>query len=130
MQVAKKPPLVFGDGLMWPSLDGSKSFTVRKYRAGAHDFDQDEIIVGEFKDGLNILLRISAVTLKLPFRKLLSPRSDMATRGYYFDKNYYNGLKSYYPDLTWETMGAVIWFEVLKIDGTPTVQLNAHAKKE
>ncbi len=62
--------LVFGEGLMTPSLDGSKRFTVRKYREGAHDFSKDEIVIGEFKDGLNILLNIVNDTKKDTFRNL------------------------------------------------------------
>lgn len=34
--MAEMKRLVFGEGLMMPSLDGEKRFTVRKYREGAH----------------------------------------------------------------------------------------------
>lgn len=74
--------LIFGEGLMTPSLDGSKRFTVRKYREG----------------------------------------------GYHFDEAYFKDLATYYPDLTWDTMGAVISFEVLHVGIVPVVRLNEHAR--
>ena len=120
--------LIFGEGLMTPSLDGEKRFTVRKYREGAHDFDKDEIVIGEFKDGLDILLRITEDTLKRPFEML---QGEGERRGdYSFDRNYFEDLKSYYPDLTWDTMGAVVFFEVLKVNDIPVVQINEHAQQE
>jgi hypothetical protein len=120
--------LVFGEGLMSPSLDGSKRFTVRKYREGAHDFAKGEIIIGEFKDGLDILLRVLEDTKMGSFKRLLSPEKDVGRKGYWFDEAYFDDLKAYYPDLTWETSGAVIIFEVLKVDGVSVVSINAHAK--
>ncbi len=115
--------LVFGEGLMNPSLDGSKRFTVRKYREGAHDFKKDEIVIGEFKDGLDILLRITRDTKIAIFKRLKSSGS-----GYHFDDQYFEELKQYYPDLTWNTMGAVVFFEVLKVNAVPAVKINQHAK--
>lgn len=128
--VAEMKRLVFGEGLMTPSLDGSKGFTVRKYREGAHDFLKDEIVIGEFKDGLNILIRITDDTFKDTFMYLKrSKKMSEKAGGYYFDMTYFRGLKTYYPDLTWDTMGAVISFEVLKVNGVPVVSLNEHAKQ-
>lgn len=120
--------LVFGEGLMTPSLDGEKRFTVRKYREGSHDFQKDEIVIGEFKDGLNILLQIHADTKKVPFKGLKSSKANLAQTGYWFDNTYFEDLKQYYPELTWETTGAVIFFEVLKVKGVPVVSINEHAK--
>ncbi|OGN03735.1 MAG: hypothetical protein A2655_04250 [Candidatus Yanofskybacteria bacterium RIFCSPHIGHO2_01_FULL_43_42] len=47
-----------------------------------------------------------------------------------FDGDYFDDLKSYYPDLTRDTMGAVIFFEVLQVNGVPVVQFNEHAQGE
>lgn len=126
--MAEMKRLVFGEGLMALSLDGEKRFTVRKYREGAHDFSKDEVVIGEFKDGLNILLRITGDTKKAPFKQLGTPKRDQARNGYYFDTNYFEELKSYYPDLTWETMGAIVFFEILKVNGVSVVSMNEHAK--
>ena len=52
--MAEMKHLVFGEGLLAPALDGSKCFTVRKYREGSHDFVKGEIVQAEFKDGLTI----------------------------------------------------------------------------
>lgn len=127
--------LVFSNGLMSPSLDGSKSFTVRKYRAEAHNFKKGEIAIGEFMDGLDILIKITADTFKRSFRGLkhtaeVQKLGLVTNLGFEFDENYFNDLKSYYPDLTWNDTGAVISFEVLKINGVPAVQHNKHAKTE
>lgn len=120
--------LVFGEGLMAPSLDGSKRFTVRKYREGSHDFTKDEVIQGEFKDGLTILLKITDDTKKDAFRNLKRSRRFTAKNGYYFDEQYFDELAAWYPDLTWDDTGAIVFFEVLKVDGIPVVSINEHAR--
>ncbi len=127
-QPAEMKRLIFGDGLMPPTLDGSKCFTVRKYRQGSHDFSKDEIIIGEFKDGLNILLRVLKDTKKGAFKGLIRSKAETGKNGYWFDESYFEDLKAYYPDLTWDTTGAIIIFEVLKVNGTPVVSLNEHAR--
>ena len=126
--MAEMKRLVFGEGLMMPSLDGEKRFTVRKYREGAHDFSKNEVVIGEFKDGLSILLQITNDTKKAQFIQLKAPRKYQATSGYYFDAKYFDELKSYYPDLTWDTMGAVVFFEILKVNGVSVVSVNEHAQ--
>ena len=118
--------LVFGEGLMVPSLDGSKRFTVRKYREGVHDFSKDEIVIGEFKDGFNILLHITEDTKKDTFKYLKRNKKDADKNGYYFDTEYFEDLKQFYPDLMWDTIGAVVFFEVLKVNGVSVVSLNEH----
>ncbi len=127
--MAEMKRLVFGEGLMIPSLDGEKRFTIRKYREGSHDFKNDEIVIGEFKDGLNILLHITADTKKAPLKGLKSTKANLAKAGYWFDNAYFDGLRQYYQELTWEDMGAVIFFEVLKVNGVPVVRINEHAKE-
>ena len=126
--MAEMKRLVFGEGLMIPSLDGSKRFAVRKYREGAHDFSKDEIIIGEFKDGLNILLHITEDTKKGTFQSLKKPERDLNKNGYYFDEWYFDNLAAYYPNLTWNDMGAIVFFEVLKVNDVSLVSLNEYAK--
>jgi len=130
--VAEMRRLVFGEGLMTPSLDGEKRFTVRKYREGSHDFKKGEIVIGEFKDGLDILIQITADTKKNSFEHLKRSKRDLDKNGYWFDDEYFEDLKQFpgYQNLTWDTMGAVIFFEVLKINGVPAVRINQHAKEE
>ena len=124
--VSEMKRLVFGNGPMVPVLDGGKRFTVRKYREGAHDFTKGEIILGEFKDGLNILLKITQDTKKDLFENLMSAKKYVDKRGYYFDDKYFYELTKWYPDLKLEDMGAVIFFEVLKVNGVPVVSSNEH----
>ena len=127
--MAEMKRLVFGNGLMSPSLDGSKRYTIRKYREGSHDVSKDEIVVGEFKDGLNILIQITDDTVKCSFAEL-KKKSKKKNSGFQFDDAYFNDLKNYYPELIWSDTGAVIFFEVLKVNGVPTVCFNEHAKAE
>ncbi|MBI2640161.1 MAG: hypothetical protein HYW90_04740 [Candidatus Sungbacteria bacterium] len=122
--------LVFGEGLMNPSLDGSKRFTIRKYRKGAHDFTVGEIVIGEFRDGLNILLQITDATRKATFAALRSPYEMLDAVGYYFDQEYFEDLQRFYPELSGEDIGVVIFFEVLKVNGVPVVSFNEHAPRE
>lgn len=122
--------LVFGEGLMNPSLDGSKRFTIRKYREGAHDFTAGEVVIGEFKDGLNILLQITDDTKKETFTALRSPYEMLDSVGYYFDQEYFEDLQRFYPELSGEDTGVVIFFEILKVNGVPIVSFNEHAPRE
>lgn len=109
--------LAFGPGLLIPTLTGEKLFTIRKYRPEAHDFAQGEVVVGEFAEGFQILLRITRDTIVRPFGELLRTKT-VAKRegGYWFNKQYFNDLRKYYSDLTWHTLGAVVCYEVLKIE--------------
>lgn len=125
--MAELKRLVFGEGLMEPALKGGKHFTVRKYREGAHDFTKGEIVIGEFKDGLDILLQITEDTKKDTFKRLKTPKKDIG-RSYWFDTVYFNDLKNYYPDLTWDTMGAIVFFEILKVNGVQVISINQHAQ--
>lgn len=115
--------LFFGEGLMDASLDGSKTFTIRKYRAEAHDLKKGELVIGTFKDGLDIILQITTKVIKDKFKNLKRSKDEADKEGgHWFDEKYFEGLKSYYPDLTWESDGAVIFFEVMKVNGIPVVQ--------
>ncbi len=128
MEVTRE--LIFGEGLMAPIFSGDKTFTVRKFRLGAHDFKKGEIIIGKFKDGLNVLLQITKDSKITLFKRLLNSKRDLENDGYWFNGEYFNGLKNYYPDLTWEDMGAIVFHEVLKVSGVPVVALNEFAKRE
>ena len=131
-QILTGKSLVFGKGLLWATLTGEKTFTVRKYREGAHDFKMGDIITGEFMDGLNVALEVRRDTIRKPFRELLSPKRDADKRGYYFDKAYFENLKSFpgYGDITWDTMGAIILIEVFDIRDVTAVRFNQHANKD
>lgn len=116
--------LVFGTGLMSPVIKGTKKITLRKYRAGAHDFVYNEVIVGEFMDGLSITLRITADTIK----KRFSGISDQEARedGFLDAEDAFNGLRKYYDGLTKDDVAAVIHFEVCLIENVPVVASNEH----
>lgn len=116
--------LIFGEGFIDQTLNGSKRFTIRKYRPGSHDFIQGEVIVGEFKDGLNILLEVLKDTHVDTFENLRCPERLLHKEGYFFDEEYFDGLSTFYPDLTWDTPGAVIRFRVLHVNNVPVASLN------
>lgn len=120
--------LIFGNDLMSPTLSGEKLITLRKYRSDSHDFAKGEIIIGEFKDGLDILLQITADTEK----KLFSELTDEEAQGYgYADsENCFNNLKEYYFDLKKSDILAVIRYEVLKVNDVPVVGFNEYAYSE
>ena len=117
--------LIFGEGLMGPTLAGDKQITLRKYRAGSHDFVKGEIICGEFKDGLNILLQITADTQKKPFNEL----TDQETQedGFESVEDAFSGLNDYYPDLQKTDLLAIIRFEIVKVNGVFAVSINKYA---
>jgi len=122
--------LIFGECLMSPSLDGSKRFTVRRYRQGSHDFKKNEIFIGEYKDGLDILHQAIADTKIGTFRLLKLDKKYLDKKGYYFDEEYFEDLATYYENLDWDELGAVIMYEVLKVNDVPVVCFNEHVKSE
>jgi len=118
--------IVFEKGLMNPSLTGDRKIAIKKYQAGAHDFVKDEIVHGEFKDGLTILLCITADTKKVTFDQLTDIE---AQQDDFVDaKDAFNGLKNYYPDLQKTDMAAIIFYEILSVDDNSVVSINEHAK--
>lgn len=125
-KMAEMKRLVFGEGLMSPTLSGDKQITLRKYRAGSHDFLKDEVICGEFKDGLNILLQITADTKKKPFSKLTDQEAQ--ADGFKSAEDAFNGLKDYYPDLQKTDLLATIHYEIMKVNKVPVVSINEYAQ--
>lgn len=116
--------LVFGPGLLEPTLNGEKRFSVRKYREGAHDFVAGETVLGEFKDGLNVLLQITHDTKIGTFEELKSPPDADNDNEYWFDESYFNELGEYYPGLKWDDTGAIVFFQILHVDGVPIIAKN------
>jgi len=116
--------LIFGEGLLIPTVAGKKKTTLRKYRAGSHDFVAGEIIRGYFKDDRDqwsILLRITADTKKKPFLELTDQEAQES--GFRNVLNAFNGLRLYYPGLAETDTMAIIRFEILQINGIPVVSL-------
>ena len=120
--------LIFGEGLMFPTLAGEKQITLCKYRAGSHDFVKGEVIRGEFKDGWNILLQITADTEKKPFSELTDQEAQ--EDGFESAKDAFNGLKDYYQNLQWSDLLATIRYEILKTNEVPVVSVNEYVAHE
>jgi hypothetical protein len=124
-----KKRLVFGEGLMIPSIKGKKRITLRKYREDAHDFSNNEEVIGEFKDGLDIPLRITADTVKKPFSELTD---EEAREDDFLDaEDAFNGLQEYYHDLKKEDLLAVIRYDIDTSEAEENlmvVVVNKHSK--
>jgi len=116
--------LVFGEGLMVPVITGKKKITLRKYREGAHDFVHNEIIIGEFKDGLDIPLRITADTVKKRFARISDHEAQ--EDGFLDAEDAFNGMGKYYEGLTGDDIAAVVRFEICLVEGVPAVAFNQH----
>lgn len=102
--------IVFGRGLLIPTLSGKKQITLRNYRPEAHDFLKGEILRGEFMEGITVLLEITADTEVTTFAEL----SDEAARedGFESAEDAFQGLKEYYPDLKKTDLCAIIRYRV------------------
>lgn len=114
--------LLFGEGLMIPSIKGTKRITLRKYRKDAHDFLDGDIVAGEFKDGLTIPLCITADTVTKPFSELTD--EEAREDGFLDAEDAFKGLGKYYERLTKEDLVAVIRYEINSFEGKVTVTLN------
>jgi len=114
--------LVFSEGLLESVLRDTKLITIRKYRTDAHDFVKDEIIVGVFEEGMNILLHITADTEKKFFHELTD--AEVQEDGFDDTADALSDLRLFYDDLTEQSEMAIIRFEILKHSGTPVVSFN------
>ncbi len=124
--MAELKKLVFGEGLMGPTIAGDKKITLRKYRAGAHDFTKGLLILGIFKDGLNIVLCITKDTEKKPFSKMTYEEARLD--GFADVEDAFNNLRDYYPDLKKTDILATIRYEVAEIASSPAVSFNEYAQ--
>lgn len=122
--MAELKRLIFEVGLMGPTLKGDKQVTLRKYRAGSHDFTIGEIIRGEFMDGLNILLRITDAIEKKSFNEMTD--EEARATGFADAEAAFGGLREYYSDLKWTDLAATIRYEILKVEGAPVVSMNEY----
>ena len=72
-KIGKLPPmkkLIFGKGLLAPTLTGERTISIRKFRKEAHDFIEEESFIGSFQDGLDIILVAIEDTAVKTFDKL------------------------------------------------------------
>ena len=87
-----------------------------------------EIIIGEFEDGLTVLLRVLENVTTVPFYMLAT--KDAEEDGYTNASAALDGLRKYYPELNEEDICAVIRYEVLRIAETPVVAINEHTEED
>lgn len=111
--------LLFGEGLLQPTLEGKKRITIRKYRLGAHTFAKGDYVRGKFADGLDLVLVITEDTVVKPFRELTD---EEAREDGFSDANaVLPGMQHYYSDLGPDDAAGVIRFRIPEIDGIPVV---------
>ncbi|MFH0892141.1 MAG: ASCH domain-containing protein [Candidatus Falkowbacteria bacterium] len=103
--------LVFAGEHFEPTLWGIKQITIRKYRPEAHDFKKDELVIGEFLNGYDMLLQILADTETVPFHDL--PDQTAREDGYKNREETFLDLKKYYPDLTKNEKIAIIRYRTV-----------------
>jgi hypothetical protein len=89
--------LLFGPGLLFPTLEGSKRVTIRRFRPEAHVFVEGEEFVGIFADGKDVLLVATADTVVRTFAEITD--SEAREDGYDDATAMFEGMKQYYPDL-------------------------------
>jgi hypothetical protein len=114
--------ILFGEGLLVPTLISERQTSLRKYREEAHNLHKGEIFVGSFKDGLDILLQATADTEIKTFKELtdLEAQAD----GFIDAKDVFVGMHKYYPDLTPDTKFGILHFKIAIINGVPSVKAN------
>lgn len=111
--------LLFGTGLMDPTITGKKCVTIRRFRPEAHHFMKNEVVIGIFEEGLNILISMTAGTGIKTFAKLTDKEAQGS--GFKDAKDAFEGLKKFYTDLKKGDIAAVIRYEVLKVKGIPVI---------
>jgi hypothetical protein len=118
----KTKTIIFGEGLLTPTLKGEKQISLRKYREEAHKLHKGEVFVGSFKDGLDILLQVTADTEVKTFRDLTD--SEAQADGFADAPDAFEKMHVYYPNLDIDTELGILRFEVARIDGVPSVKAN------
>ena len=114
--------LLFGKGLLAPTLTEEKQISLRKFRQEAHDFKKGEYFIGSFKDDLDILLQATEDT-EVKLFKELSP-DDVISDGFEDVQDAFEKMHIYYPELTMEDKMGLIHYEIPKINGIPVVKAN------
>lgn len=125
-KISKLPPMkkiVFGKGLLVPTLKGEKKITIRKFRKEAHDLIAGEPFIGSFQDGLDIILIATDDTKIKLFGEITD--KEALEDGYKNARNlFFIFRKDFYTDLKEENIAAIIRYEILQIDKTPVVAAN------
>jgi hypothetical protein len=117
--------LIFGRGLFVPTISSKKQIAIRYYRPEAHNFGKNEIFVGEFGDGVDLVLLTTAETEVKEFSELTDEEAQ--EDGYVNTKVLFKALKEFYPILREDSMMAVIRYQIPTVQGQiPTVSLNEH----
>lgn len=102
--------LQFGEGMLNLILTGQKRNTIRTHKPNINDFVQGEIFIGEFEEGIDLTLRITADTLIKPLSEL--SEAEAHANGYRDSTEALKGLRRFYIDLQPSGVIAIISFEI------------------
>src|SRR5262245_3901857 len=102
--------LLFGPGLMEPTITGGKRVTLRKYRPEAHNFEQYQIVYGAFEDGLNILIEITRKPVPKPFSRMTDEEAQGS--GYKNAEEAFEGLKKFYTNLQKDDLMVAVHYKI------------------
>ena len=108
--------LAFAQDFVEPVYAEEKQITLRKYREGAHDFTEGELVVGTFGGRGVALLRITADTECMPLGEV--PDEVAEEDGFEGTADAYRGLLNYYTDITLESTIAIVRFELCEMPET------------
>lgn len=122
--------IVFGKGLLVPTLTGNKQITIRKYRPEAHNFKKGEVAQGVFMEGLTIPLEITQDTETGRFKNL--PDSVAQEDGFRDAKEAFMVLQNeyYQGNLKKSDPYGAIRYRVLRHQDEPVVSINEHITPE
>jgi hypothetical protein len=108
----ERKKLLFATGHLENVLAGKKQITIRKYRRGAHDFVEGEIVDGVFEDGPNgpTTLPIQITCTPQILKAGHVPDGYCRADGFQHREDMIDGMARYYPDFDEETEVALILF--------------------
>lgn len=120
--MGERARLLFSEGHFVAIVSGQKLLTLRLYRAGAHDFCENQVFYGEFPEGISLMLQVTEDTKCFTAKDL----SDEVARedGYKNAKYALHELKKYYGgSVHKDATLACIRFKVAEIYGEPVIKL-------
>ena len=117
----KRKQLIFGEGFLFPVLSGNQKMKISKYREGVHDFTRGETVYGEFVEGLNLLLVITADTELKTINEISDEEACMS--GY---TNVQGMIEVVMSTQLKSDILAINRFEVYSKKGDPAVEINEY----
>jgi hypothetical protein len=120
-----KARLLFSEGHFVAIVSGQKNMTLRLFREESHRFAKNQIVYGEFPEGISLMLEITEDTKLFTISTL--PHEIAQADGYQDRVHAMGGLRRYYGSkLTAKAPLACIRFKIAEIYGEPVIKLTAN----